>query len=146
MSVLRKKTKTKLTINNNMNSGWLRVAHGGSEGHCRAPKRTSNENVVEYKFQTRKFCSSTQLCHSVTIALTETTSSDGVSRYPPCNNTTISLIDIKLGLGNPNKIYMRTSQAKFHDFTSRFYIKHLTHVNNGKIRCKDMRCALARFR
>jgi len=42
------------------------------------------------------------------------------------NNTTIPLIE-KIGLGNPNRIYMRTSQA-LHDFSSRSYIKKIELV------------------
>jgi len=46
------------------------------------------------------------------------------------HNTTISLME-RIGLGNPNKIYMHTSQA-LHDFTLRSYIKNSTHVNSDQ--------------
>jgi len=53
----------------------------------------------------------------------------------------------RIGLSNPNKINLRTSQEfQVHGFTTRSYIKKSTHVNIDQIRCKDTRYALVRFR
>ena len=44
-------------------------------------KRRQQKMSLQNKFQTNQLCSRTQLCHSVTIALTETAASGWISRY-----------------------------------------------------------------
>ena len=53
----------------------------------------------------------------------------------------------RVGLSNPNKIHMHTSQEfQVHGFTTRSYIKKSTRVNSDQIRFNDTRYALVRSR